>query len=206
MVLFALGLGVVLGFLGSIPAAGPLLLLVIASGLEGRRRSALSLASGGALAESIYVALAFWGFAAVLDAHPHIVVTLRVASVVLLTVLGLWLVFKRRTAGAGPDAAPVAGNFATGFMLVALNPAFLATWSAVAAVAYGNAWLSADARRVPWLALGSFAGIVLWFLLVATLAHRHRERFRAEVLEKMVRGLGVAILAIAAWLSFSLLR
>ena len=71
MVAFALG--ILLGFVGSIPAAGPLLLLVIASGLEGQRRRALALAAGGALAESLYVALAFWWAKAVAaaDAGNH---------------------------------------------------------------------------------------------------------------------------------------
>jgi hypothetical protein len=52
MAVVAFALGILLGFVGSIPAAGPLLLLVIASGLEGQRRRALALAAGGALAES----------------------------------------------------------------------------------------------------------------------------------------------------------
>jgi len=197
-------LGVVLGFVGSIPAAGPLLFLVIASGVEGRPRRALALGAGGALAESTYVALAFWGFAGLLQRHAELVSGLRLVSGALLIVLGALMLLPRRSRAA-PKREAVRG-FATGFVLVGTNPAFLLTWSAVAAVAYGHGWLALDAGRVPWLAAGSFAGVVLWFALVAALARRYRERFRRELLERLVRGLGVGLVAFGVWVLTSVAR
>lgn len=197
------GLGVALGFVGSIPAAGPLLFLVIASGLEGRQRRALALACGGALAESVYVALAFWGFAGLLDHYGGLAHALRLSGAVLLFVLGVALV--RRKASRAPAESGAARSFATGFVLVGSNPAFLATWSAVAAVLYSNGFLSTDPRRVPWLAAGSFVGVVLWFAGVAALASRHRERFDPRVLDRVVRALGGILILLAAWMLLSAL-
>lgn len=196
LVAFALGVG--LGFVGSIPAAGPLLFLVIASGLDGKLRRALALAAGGALAESLYVALAFWGFAGLLARHAELELGLRLAGAVLLVSLGALLLRKKQAAEGGERERAGAG-FATGFFLVGTNPAFLATWSAVAAITYSNGWLAADPRRVPWLAAGSFAGVVLWFAAVAALAARHRQRFERALLAKLVRVLGAGLIALGLW-------
>jgi hypothetical protein len=80
-----------------------------------------------------------------------------------------------------------------------LNPAFLLTWSAVAAAAYSVGWLSPGSGHAPFLALGSFGGIVLWFFVVATLALRHRDRFRPESLARVVRGVGWLLIAFGLW-------
>lgn len=198
MGLAAFALGVALGFVGSIPAAGPLLLLVVAAGFQGQRRRALALALGGALAESLYVALAFWGFGGFFARHAELAAGLRWASAALLLALGA-LLLRKRTAPRDTRRGEQARGFATGFLLVATNPAFLATWSVVAGVLYANGWLAADVRRVPWLAAGAFAGVVLWFAVVAALAARYRERFDAPLLDRAVRVLGGALLALGLW-------
>jgi len=201
----ALALGIVLGFAGSIPAAGPLLFLVLASGLEGDRRRALALAAGGALAESVYVGLAFWGLAEVFARHEGLTLWFRIASVVLLAALGAALL--RRKAASSQAARARARSFVTGLALVGLNPAFLATWSAVAALCYGNHWLRPEREHVPWLAAGAFVGVVAWFAGVAWLAERYRERFRPETLARVVRGFGALLIALSGWmLVSSLLR
>lgn len=196
MVAFALG--VLLGFVGSIPAAGPLLFLVIASGLEGQRRRALALATGGALAESLWLALAFWGLSGLIVRHPGLVLTLRFAGAGLLVALGVLLLRKRKPPATGGATSSLRG-FATGFLIVGTNPGFLATWSAVAAVLYSSGWLAPDRGRVPWLASGAFVGVVVWFVGVAALAARHRERFDRRHIERGVRILAWVLIAMAAW-------
>jgi threonine/homoserine/homoserine lactone efflux protein len=52
MLVAPVALGFAFGFVGSIPVAGPIAALVLSRGLEGRARSALSLAAGAALAEA----------------------------------------------------------------------------------------------------------------------------------------------------------
>ena len=198
MGLVALALGVVLGFVGSIPAAGPLLLLVIASGLRAQRGRALALGAGGALAESGWVLLAFWGLDKMLDRHHAALPWFRLASGCLLVVLGVALVLAKRKPKRGATA-PALG-FATGFALVAFNPAFALTWSAVAAALLSTSWVAPLRSHAVAVAIGAFAGIVLWFALIARLAEKSRGRFRPESLDRVVRGLGVAVVLIGAWL------
>ena len=65
-ILIALVAGSVMGFLGSMPIAGPVAVLVLERGLIRRRREGLGVALGAAAAEAIYAFLAFWGLGAVL--------------------------------------------------------------------------------------------------------------------------------------------
>src|SRR5262245_13323641 len=204
MPVVALLIGVVMGFVGSIPAAGPLLLLVVASGLAAERRRALALAFGGALAESGYVLLAFWGLSGVVDRYARVVPAMWLASGLFLLALGVLALAPRRRQKAEKPAG--AAGFAIGFTLVALNPAFLLTWSAIAAAAYSLGWIEPRAGLAPFLAIGTFAGIVIWFFCVATVAERNRERFRPESLTKITRAVGALLVAMAAWLFYRALE
>lgn len=203
MAAVALALGIAFGFVGSIPAAGPLLVLVVAAGLEGRRRHALSLAAGGALAESVYVAIAFWGVSGVLTRHPQLELGLRFASGALLLGLGAMLIRRQQRATRAESGAR---GFVTGLMIVGTNPAFLATWGAVAAALYSSGWLTKDAARVPWLAAGALVGVVLWVMLVAALAARYRERLTRKKIAKVVRVLGAVLLVLGVLMTASALR
>lgn len=192
--------GVVLGFVGSIPAAGPLLALVIVRGLQARRRDALALALGGALAESGYVALAFWGHAHVIEGREALARWATLASGALLVAFGGFLLRRRAGVGATrstPTAS--AGHFAAGFTIVALNPAFLAFWSVVASALHGAGVPIAAASPV-LLAVGALCGVVLWFALVAGIAQRQRERFAPERLAVVVRVLGGVVVLFGCWL------
>ena len=64
--------GLVMGFAGSVPVAGPINMLVFSFGLQGRLRSATLIALGGALPEAFWAGLAFWGFTALLERYAWI--------------------------------------------------------------------------------------------------------------------------------------
>ena len=68
--MLALLVGFAFGYLGSMPVAGPISVLVLHLGLAREGRRAFHLALGGALAEGIYALLAFWGLSAILAGHP----------------------------------------------------------------------------------------------------------------------------------------
>lgn len=55
-------LGFALGFLGSVPIAGPTSAIVLKSGLQGEFKSGRTIALGSAMAESVYAGVAFYGF------------------------------------------------------------------------------------------------------------------------------------------------
>lgn len=190
--------GVLLGFVGSIPAAGPLLLLVVASALRKERSRALALACGGALAESIWVLLAFGGLTRLFESHRELWTPARAVSALLSITLGAWLLL-RSSEETKPKVERGTG-FLLGFGLVGTNPAFLVMWSAVATALYSNGVLSPSLARAPWLAAGAFVGIVLWFSGVFLVAGKLGERFRPTTLAKVVRVLGALLIVTGIWL------
>jgi threonine/homoserine/homoserine lactone efflux protein len=190
--------GVLLGFVGSIPAAGPLLLLIVASALARQRARALALACGGALAESVYVLVAFGGLPELLERTEGIAGPLGIASAVLSILLGVWLLV--RGGSEGEPRVQKSSGFLLGFTLVATNPAFLITWTAVASALYSHEILTRSSARAPWLAAGAFLGIVLWFAFVFAVAQKLGERFQPRTLQNVVRGLGVLLIVAGVWL------
>lgn len=196
-----LALGIVLGFVGSIPATGPLLFLVIDAGLTRDRPRALSLAVGGALAESAYVALAFAGAGQLLQLLPVSPQALKLASAAIVVVLGLWIVrAKADNAAKAANPAPAEGfratAFMTGFSIVLLNPGFLAYWSVVAAFVYSSGILATGATATAALALGCAGGIVLWFAAVYALATRATSNVSEQRLQSLRRGIGGVLIVL----------
>lgn len=55
-------IGFCLGFIGSVPIAGPTSALVLKLGIQQKYWPGRAVAVGGALAESTYAGLAYWGF------------------------------------------------------------------------------------------------------------------------------------------------
>ncbi|MBX3131544.1 MAG: LysE family transporter [Polyangiaceae bacterium] len=205
--LLAFVLGVALGFVGSIPALGPLLALVVARGLESRRGDALALAVGGAVAESGYVALAFWGFGELSARYAEFARWSGPVSGAILIVLGALMARRKaRAVSTAASASSVPGHAALGFLLVALNPAFLATWSLLASALVSARLIEPASGAAPALAAGAFLGIVLWFALVASIAERQRARFDPRKVEVWVRWLGVLVILFGTWLLLAGLR
>ncbi|HEX4351981.1 MAG TPA: LysE family transporter, partial [Polyangiales bacterium] len=146
-------LGFCFGYIGSMPVAGPIAVLVFGRGLEDRTRNGLYLASGAAIAESVYAYLAFWGFSAFLVQHRWIEPTSRVAAAVILTLLGVHF-YRRKppmpVEGEALVEKPRGGNkrsFFLGFTITALNPTLLATWTAAVTTIYSLDIVSFDSAE-----------------------------------------------------------
>lgn len=197
----ALFFGCLIGYVGSIPAAGPLALLIAAEGIADRRRRGLTLAAGGALAESLWALLAYLGASAVVKRLAPFASALEVASALLVLGLGVAFVATRRTvrtddaAAAGTDR-PSASLFATGFSLVALNPGFFAFWLGATASLRGLV-PTLDAQPALFAA-GAFAGIVLWFSTLLALARALGARLSGRAMARLPRVVGGALVVLGA--------
>src|SRR3954464_5291098 len=78
----------VLGFVGSMPVAGPIGVLVLTRSAEGRFRDELSLAIGAATAEALWAFLAFWGFATFAARHRLVLPISHAVTAIVLLVVG----------------------------------------------------------------------------------------------------------------------
>ena len=97
-------IGFAFGFLGSMPVAGPISLLVLHLGLANEGRRAFHLALGAALAEGAYALLAFWGLSAALARYPLLLPASRILGAVIPLALG-GAMLARRPRGATPPRA-----------------------------------------------------------------------------------------------------
>ena len=193
-------LGFVFGFVGSMPLAGPISLLVFGRGLQDRARSGVYIAAGSAIAESVYAYLAFWGFSELLAAYGWIELLSRGLAAVLLTGLGIHFV-RRDAAQPDPSYTPTkdVGNkrsFALGFTITALNPTLMATWGAAVTALHSFDLVAFGPGRALPFSVGVCLGITGWFTLLLSLLGRYRARFKAETVAKVVRAMGFLLIGL----------
>ena len=198
-------LGFVLGFLGSVPTAGPVGMLVVSRALVGRPRTGLHIALGSALAETTYAVVAFWGFTAVLARYPHLVAASRISACVLLVALGLYFVVRGPTGGSSQAAQDRGGprSALLGFTMTALNPTLLVTWGAAVGIAHSTGIAASSSSAAISFGLGAGAGILSWFTILVWLVAR--VRLRPASLNIIVRAMGGVLLASAVVVGVHLL-
>jgi threonine/homoserine/homoserine lactone efflux protein len=195
----------VFAFVGSLPLAGPIAVLVVSNGLNGRPRQALEIASGAAVAEGLYAFFAFWGFATFLARYPIVLPISHAVTAVLLLGLGVYFIrFELKEPHA--EAVANGGKFWVGFSISILNPTLLATWGAVTTFLYSRQLVEMTSLLAIPFGVFAAGGILLWAFLMVALMKRFRERFPRGALTWFVRGMGIVLLAVAAWSVVELVR
>jgi threonine/homoserine/homoserine lactone efflux protein len=191
----ALGFG--LGFVGSMPIAGPVSLLVVERAIAGRYRDGFLLACGAAAAEAGYCAGALYGYGFLLNRWPPLRPLLSVFGALLLIAIGIHFMRGRRPRadGPAPSAALVTRSHqaALGFTLVGLNPSVVMSWLAVLTALHAMGLEpEGNGNRLLFVA-GVGLGIVAWFGALLFMLHRGRERIPPIALDRLVRALGGAL-------------
>jgi threonine/homoserine/homoserine lactone efflux protein len=190
------------GFIGSIPLAGPISVMVVSRAAQKKFGEALQLGLGAALAEAVYAGLALWGFTTLLARHPAVVPVSHGVTAVVLSVLGvrfaLWKPKSRRDRHERR-----AGTWVVGFTVSALNPTLLLTWGAAAAFIFSKGLATGlDASSWPTallFGLSAGAGVAAWFVVLVAVLRRLRGKLPDRVLTWTIRVLGVALLGLGAW-------
>jgi threonine/homoserine/homoserine lactone efflux protein len=197
----------VFSFVGSLPLVGPIAVLVVSNGVNGRYKDALQIGLGAAVAEGIYAFLAFWGFATFLARYAIVLPISRAVTAAVLLSLGVHFLFFRLK-DVAPTSARQAkrGRFWVGFSISILNPTLLATWSAVTTFLYSKQLVAMTALLA--IPFGGFAagGIMLWAFMMVALMRTFRERFPKGLLTWIVRGMGVVLIGVGLWSGAELVR
>jgi threonine/homoserine/homoserine lactone efflux protein len=199
--LLALLAGAVMGFVGSMPIAGPVSVLVLERGLVGRGREGVGVALGAATAETIYAFLAFWGLGAVLDAAPGIVPISRLVGAVVMVTLGIYLATRKsRPRSADAHGPELAGHRRRGFLLgisvTFLNPTIIASWTMVAATVHATGWVTTGLPSAILFAAGVGTGIVGWFSIMLRLIRRFERGLPPATVDRVLHVTGWLVVAI----------
>jgi threonine/homoserine/homoserine lactone efflux protein len=200
--LMALIVGLVLGFFGSIPVAGPISILVLKDALEKGHRQGFHIALGAAAGESVYAFVAFWGLTTVLETFPVLIPISKIAGAVLVIALGIYLVV-RRPKQTEMTTAKLAERqsklWLRGFLIAVLNPTLLATWTTVVTGINAASLIEPSPRGALPFAIGVGVGIFGWFaFLVEVVVSRFRKRLDAAKIQKVVRAFGWAMIGVGA--------
>jgi threonine/homoserine/homoserine lactone efflux protein len=191
--------GFCLGFIGSVPIAGPTALVVVDSTLENRPRKGLCVAVGAAFAESIYAALAFWGLAHLFISYPMIVPASRLLGGGVLIIIGLHFALRHHRIQSAPRLEHINhdGRYLLfGFTITFFNPTLAVTWTA--AIAAIHSVLPAHYTPIDALpfALGSCLGIVGWFWVLIRVICRFRMKVRLTPLSYVLRMTGGVLIIV----------
>src|SRR5580700_8301459 len=168
-------MALVFGFVGSMPLAGPIAVLVISRATQRRFGEALRIGVGAAVAEALYAGFSFWGFTTFLGRHAIVVPISHGVTALVLAALGVRFMFWKADPGHGEPKGG-AGTLVFGFSISAINPTLLLTWSA--AVAF---------------ALSAGAGIAGWFVLLVAVLRKYQGKVPQKALTWTVRGLGLVL-------------
>ena len=191
-------LGFALGWLGSMPLAGPVSALVVKRGLTGRTLHGLMVATGAALAETGWCAAALFGYGALLDRWDWLRPAAGAVGGVLLVTLGLRLALGRHARELTQVSPTTArrgwvGEFILGFSIVTVNISVLLSWLGVLAAlhALGIELITRDARLQ--FITGLPLGIMAWFSLLIWLLGHTRTRISHDWVGRALRVLGVVL-------------
>lgn len=194
-------LGFVLGLLGAIPVAGPVAVLVIARGLHGHIRSAILIATGSAVAEGGYAALAFWGLGALVSRNAWLDVASRGLAAGILAALAVVLIrgseprpWREQPREGRPRGT---GGFALGFGIAALNPTLIASWTAAVTVLHATSLVGFTASNAGAFAVGTTLGIVTWSAVLVYLIWRLRGQLEPAGLDRLRRAAGYFVLGLS---------
>jgi threonine/homoserine/homoserine lactone efflux protein len=198
----ALFVGLALGFFGSIPVAGPISILVLKDALEKGHRQGFHIALGAAVGESFYAFVAFWGLTTVLETFPVLIPISKIVGAVLVIVLGIYLVVRRpkpTTATAEKIADRQSKLWLRGFLIAALNPTLLATWTTIVTGLNAASLVEPSPRGAIPFAIGVGVGILGWFaFLVEVVVRRFRRNLDPGKIQQLMRAFGWAMIGIGA--------
>jgi threonine/homoserine/homoserine lactone efflux protein len=208
--IIALFLGLGLGFVGSMPVAGPISILVLKYALENRRREAMSLSIGASIAEAAYAFIAFWGLSSVLVRYPTLLPGMRIVGALVLIGIGAYFGLRRprvvRSSAADAGPSPAGTTWITGLAVTIFNPTLIVTWTTIITALHATSFFRLDPGDAIPFALGVVAGIVGWFAVLIALVQRFREHLQPKTIALLIRSLGWGLVSIGLVVGWKAIR
>jgi threonine/homoserine/homoserine lactone efflux protein len=186
------------GYIGSMPLAGPIAIMVVSRAARRHFGEALSVGVGAAIAEAIYAGIAFWGYTELLARHPLVLPVSHGVTAVVLVALGARFAFWKPTEKKD-HREHKAGTVLVGFTVSAMNPTLLVTWGAAVAFLYSKGLTGMpDIVAVPFGACAGL-GVAGWVATLVAILRKYEGKVPRKVLMWTVRALGMALIGLGIW-------
>ena len=197
--------GFALGFLGSMPLAGPVAILVFRAAVEGKFRQGMGIAMGASIAEAIYCLMAVLGLSKLFETYSNLEGYSKIAGAIICLVLGIVFVMSKNIEPGLEAAVKHPGNrkrkgFLMGFSISALNPVLILSWSAGVAMLYSILGVFTMVERALFpLFVG--LGIFTWFATSLWLFRRYRHNLLPGAMNILIKCSGCIMLALSLYMS-----
>jgi len=185
--------GLMIGFSIAAPV-GPIGVLCIRRTLASGRLSGLVSGMGAATADSLYGCVAAFGLTAISSFLIHQQIGLRLVGGIFLCYLGI-RTFISVPAGSvsQADSRTLLGSYASTFFLTLTNPLTILSFAAIFA-GLGVVQGQSDFSKAAVTVLGVFLGSSSWWILLSTVVHLLRFKFRPSGLIWVNRISGLVIM------------
>ncbi|TNF32065.1 MAG: hypothetical protein EP329_11300 [Deltaproteobacteria bacterium] len=211
--LTALFFGLVMGFLGAIPVAGPVSAMVIERALDKRFLAGFLVAVGSALAEGAYAFLAVLGFSTFAE-RPWVAPASKAVAAVVLIGVGLSFALRKHTEPAHEDdGTPPPSRDGSlwrqwfiGFSVTIVNPTLLATWGAAASMLVASEWVALEPMTGVPFGVGVAAGAAGWFGLLILIVKRFTRDIKPSSVRRIIKWIGWALVGLGGWMAILFIR
>jgi threonine/homoserine/homoserine lactone efflux protein len=265
--------GLVAGFIFSMPIAGPVSIMVTSNALKGRIKYCNLLAIGASIADFLYIILGVYGITNLFSEYKFLIPYILAIGSVFILAVGIRIIRTRFDTEHMDEEAILSGKniktqrsaFYTGFMINILNPTLFFGWmvssfivlSFASSLGFDTAGLNTTMDRnldqienidknftekpqIPsylqfdtlnilkkdnpattrpvkmpphfhilvsvFYSLFLSAGSVLWYVLLAFLLARFRKMININVINWLIRGMGIILCLISVYFGYSALK
>ncbi len=210
VILSAFTIGVISGFLISIPV-GPINLAIINEGAKRGFRWGVLIGFGAIAMDIIYCGIAFAGFSGMFTTRL-LRATIELLSFLALLYLGIKYMQATHLPATTKGVELVEHKlhphtaFTIGFVRVLGNPAVLLFWITLSASFMSHEWVDDTWTSKGACVVGMAAGAFAWFVLLSFLVSLGHGRFSAKSLVRMSHISGACLLAAALVVGVRLIR
>lgn len=200
------------GILLSIPV-GPINLTILNEGAQKGFRWAFFIGLGAVVAETIYCAVAFTGFASFFS-RGYVKAAMELFSFTFMLYLGIKFLlsrtvedptrfmprdlhFEEKIEHKVEEKLHPHSAFATGLVRVFGNPGVLVFWVILAANFISREWVEPNFHSKITCVLGVVCGTSLWYIVLAWASSKGHGKLDEKALLRMERVSGVILLALA---------
>jgi threonine/homoserine/homoserine lactone efflux protein len=193
------------GFFASTVATGPVTFLVFRNALFGKFRKSVAMIFGSAVMETIYCSFALTIVGVILVNSSSVRLFSRVFSIIIFLMIGFYLFrsehkYKPREEVEGFSIGDRTTAFFTGFILVALNPTIILTWSAAAAALISFGIIEVvDLIDIVAFTLSAGAGTIVGSLTMVFFVKWFRMSISEKFIGWMLKVMGIVVFGLAAY-------